>query len=114
MISRVDSKHCSELVFEVILRWSATTLKRQQERSYTTRRVQEHSVHLKPCSPKDTRDPHAVTINHTANVVARLELDLVLDIEVDNTHDTVWCKQVGERIDDRVELGNHGKTVAHS
>jgi hypothetical protein len=54
-----------------------------------------------------------VTINDTANIVARLELDLVLDIKVYNTHDTVRCKQVGERVDDRVELRDHRKTVAH-
>jgi hypothetical protein len=54
-----------------------------------------------------------VTVDDTANVVARLELNLVLDVEVDNTHDTVGCKQVGERVDDRVELGDHRKTVAH-
>jgi hypothetical protein len=55
-----------------------------------------------------------VTINHTANVVARLELNLILNIKVDNAHDTVRCKQVGERVNDRVEFGDHGKTVAHS
>lgn len=83
-------------------------------RTYTTRRVQEYSIHLEPCSPEDARYPHAVTINDTADVVARLELDLVLDIKVDNTHDTIRCEQVCERVDNRVELGNHGKTVAHS
>lgn len=54
-----------------------------------------------------------MTINDTTNIVARLELDLILNIKVDDTHDTVWCKQVGERVDHRMELGNHGKTVAH-
>jgi hypothetical protein len=54
-----------------------------------------------------------VTINDTTNIVARLELDLILNIKVDDTHDTVGCKQVGERVDHRMELGNHGKTVAH-
>lgn len=64
--------------------------------TYTARRVQEYSIHLEPRSPENTRDPHAVTINDTTNVVARLELDLVLDVEVDNTHDTVGGEKVGE------------------
>lgn len=55
-----------------------------------------------------------MTVDNTTNIVARLELNLVLDVEIDNTHDTVRCKQVGERVDDGVELRDHGKTVAHS
>lgn len=54
-----------------------------------------------------------MTIYHTANIVARLELNLVLDVKVDNAHDAIRCEQVGERVDDRMKLGNHGKTVAH-
>lgn len=55
-----------------------------------------------------------MTVDDTTNIVARLELNLVLDVEVDNTHNTVWCKQVGERVYDGVKLRDHGKTVTHS
>ena len=52
-------------------------------------------------------------INSTTRVVSAPEIDLALDVEIDDPHDTVGAQQRGDGINDGVKLGNHGKRVAH-
>lgn len=57
---------------------------------------QVDSVRLEPSAPENPRDPHTMPVNNSTSIVAALELDLALDVEVDNPHDTVWRNKVGE------------------
>lgn len=54
-----------------------------------------------------------MTVYDSTGVVTALEINLVLNVKVHDTHDAVGGQKARERINNRVELGNHGETVAH-
>jgi hypothetical protein len=54
-----------------------------------------------------------VSINNAASVIPALVVNLVLDIEVDNTHNTIWRQQRGDGVNDRVKLRDHAERIAH-
>jgi hypothetical protein len=97
MATAVGAENGSELVLDIV----------------TSGRFQVDTVELEPGSPENSADPHAVSVELTTGVVAALEFDLVLDVEVDDTNDTVSSQEVRDRVNDRVELGNHAQTVGH-
>lgn len=72
-VTSVDVEDSAKLVFEVI---SATGFK-------------TNTIKIKPGTPEASRQEVDVTIHKTSSVVSEGKVDLVLDIEVYNTHDTL-------------------------
>jgi hypothetical protein len=54
-----------------------------------------------------------VAVNSATHVVSAHEINLILYIEVNHSNDTVRTEKAIDRVDGRVELGNHGKSIAH-
>lgn len=52
-------------------------------------------------------------VDGSTSVVSPVELDLALDVEVDNTDDTVGTKQRRDGVNNRVEFRDHRESVAH-
>ena len=54
-----------------------------------------------------------MTIDRTTNIVAASEVDLVLYVKVHDTSNTIRAQETFDGVDHRVELWNHGQSVAH-
>ena len=48
-----------------------------------------------------------MAVNDTTDIVARLKLDPILNVEVHDTHDAIGREQISQGVDDRVKLGDH-------
>ena len=55
-----------------------------------------------------------MSVNDTSRIVPALVIDLVLNIKVHNTNDSVGSQQRSKRVDDWMKFRNHRKTITHS
>lgn len=72
------------------------------------------TVNVEPASPESAGPETTVTVDDAASIVAVPVIDLALDVEIYHANDTIVMKEGGERINDWIELGNHGQSIAHS
>jgi hypothetical protein len=86
LVTAIGSKDSAVLVLEIV---PATGL-------------ESNTVKVKPGSPEASREEAGVAVGQTTSVVAEREINLVLNIEVDDTHDTIGGQQGPNRVDNRI------------
>lgn len=77
----------------------------------TTARLKTDAVKVEPGTPEEARPGVDVAVEESSSVVSEGEVDLVLDVEVDNTKDTTRGQKGGNRVDNRVVVGLQTKLV---
>lgn len=88
-VAAVEVEDGTKLVFQVV----------------TTARLKTNAVKVEPSSPEETRPSVDVTIKEASSVVAEREVDLVLNIEIDDTENTTRGQEGSDRVDNRVVVG---------
>lgn len=61
--------------------------------------IETDTVDVKPCTPEQSANPVDVAREGTTGVVPGAQIDDRLHVKVDNSNNSRWREEVGERVD---------------